>query len=165
MPTTKGYKALPGARSNEADARPEQPFSGLAYEKLLELILAGELAPGAVLNERKLAIELEMSRTPVREAISRLAAEGLFADERKRPLPFLPRTIGLVCGSDAAAKRDVIETAEERYPPARFRVLAVPVQGAGAVLERCEINVFPVFSRRAGKRPRAAAGSALVRIS
>src|ERR1700733_6595132 len=92
MPTTKGYKALPGARSNEADARPEQPFSGLAYEKLLELILAGELAPGAVLNERKLAIELEMSRTPVREAISRLAAEGLITslDNRSPTVARIP---------------------------------------------------------------------------
>jgi exodeoxyribonuclease VII large subunit len=63
---------------------------------------------------------------------ARLAAEGLFDPNRKRPLPFLPRTIGLVCGSDAAAKRDVVETAEVRYPPARFRVLEVPVQGAGA---------------------------------
>lgn len=63
---------------------------------------------------------------------ARLAAEGLFDPDRKRPLPFLPRTIGLLCGSDAAAKRDVVETAAARYPPARFRVLEVPVQGAGA---------------------------------
>ena len=77
MPPGNTKKALLGVRSNEPDAPQEQPFSGLAYEKLLELILSGELAPGAVLNERKLALELEMSRTPVREAISRLAAEGL----------------------------------------------------------------------------------------
>src|SRR5436305_2974394 len=38
----------------------------------------------------------------------KLAAEGLFAPERTRPLPFLPRKIGLVTGNDAAAKRDVI---------------------------------------------------------
>jgi len=63
----------------------------------------------------------------------RLGAEGLFDAERKRPLPFLPRVIGLICGSDAAAKRDVVETAAGRYPPARFRVLEAAVQGAGAV--------------------------------
>ncbi len=63
---------------------------------------------------------------------ARLAAEGVFAAERKQPLPFLPRTIGLVCGTDAAAKRDVIETATARYPPARFRVVEVAVQGASA---------------------------------
>jgi exodeoxyribonuclease VII large subunit len=64
---------------------------------------------------------------------ARLAAEGLFAAERKRPLPFLPRLIGLICGSDAAAKRDVIETALVRYPPARFELIETAVQGAGAV--------------------------------
>jgi exodeoxyribonuclease VII large subunit len=63
----------------------------------------------------------------------RLAAEGLFAAERKRPLPFLPRVVGLICGSDAAAKRDVMETATGRYPPVRFRVVEAAVQGGGAV--------------------------------
>jgi exodeoxyribonuclease VII large subunit len=69
----------------------------------------------------------------IEELKARLAGEGLFAAERKRPLPFLPRTIGLICGTDAAAKRDVLETAAVRYPPARFRVIETAVQGAGAV--------------------------------
>ena len=43
-----------------------------------------------------------------------LAAEGLFAAERKRPLPRFPRRIGLVCGRDAAAKHDVVENAPRR---------------------------------------------------
>ena len=45
-----------------------------------------------------------------------LAAEGLFAQERKRPLPMLPRRIGLVTGNDAAAKRDVLTTIQSRFP-------------------------------------------------
>ena len=73
----------------------------------------------AVIKLERFGIGMLLQQIEVLRA--RLAAEGLFAAERKRPLPFLPRTIGLVCGSDAAAKRDVIETAEERYPPARFR--------------------------------------------
>ena len=48
-----------------------------------------------------------------------LAAEGLFADSRKRPLPLLPRRIGIVTGNDAAAKRDVVTTIRTRFPPAR----------------------------------------------
>lgn len=68
----------------------------------------------------------------IEELRTRLAAEGLFAAERKRPLPFLPHLIGLVCGTDAAAKRDVVETAQGRHPPARFRVSETVVQGAGA---------------------------------
>src|SRR4051795_13104219 len=63
----------------------------------------------------------------------RLGEEGLFAPERKRPLPLLPRVIGVICGRDAAAKRDVIEPAAVRYPPARFRVEEAAVQGPGAV--------------------------------
>jgi exodeoxyribonuclease VII large subunit len=69
----------------------------------------------------------------IEELRTRLAAEGLFDAARKRPLPFLPGTIGLICGSDAAAKRDVVETAAERYPPARFRIREVAVQGTAAV--------------------------------
>jgi DNA-binding GntR family transcriptional regulator len=84
MPPARTSKVLPEARSNEADGSGERPFSGLAYEKLLELILSGELVPGAVLNERKLALELGISRTPVREAISRLAAEGLITSQDNR---------------------------------------------------------------------------------
>jgi exodeoxyribonuclease VII large subunit len=68
----------------------------------------------------------------IEEVRLRLAGDGLFAEERKRPLPFLPRVVGLVCGSDAAAKRDVVETAEKRYPGVRFRIIEAAVQGAGA---------------------------------
>lgn len=68
----------------------------------------------------------------IEEVRLRLAGEGLFAEERKRPLPFLPRVVGLVCGSDAAAKRDVVETAEKRHPAVRFRIIEAAVQGAGA---------------------------------
>jgi exodeoxyribonuclease VII large subunit len=64
-----------------------------------------------------------------------LAAEGLFAAERKRPLPFLPRTIGLVTGRASAAERDVVENARRRLPGARFRLENVAMQGANAVLE------------------------------
>jgi exodeoxyribonuclease VII large subunit len=57
----------------------------------------------------------------------KLAAEGLF--ERKRPLPFLPRRIGLVTGNDAAAKQDLIATITTRFPPARIVVAETYVQG------------------------------------
>lgn len=64
-----------------------------------------------------------------------LAAEGLFAADRKRPLPFLPRVVGLVCGRGSAAERDVLETARRRWPAVRVDVRAVPVQGPAAVSE------------------------------
>lgn len=62
-----------------------------------------------------------------------LAVEGLFAAERKRPLPFLPDTVGLVCGRGSAAERDVCEHARRRWPAVRFAIRAVAVQGPTAV--------------------------------
>ena len=62
----------------------------------------------------------------------KLADEGLFAAERKRPLPRMPRRIGLVTGNDAAAKRDVIASIAARFPPARILVAETYVQGPRA---------------------------------
>ncbi len=67
-----------------------------------------------------------------------LAAEGLFAPERKRPLPFLPGVIGLICGRDSAAERDVLRNAARRWPAVRFRVEQVAVQGPRAAEEITE---------------------------
>ena len=64
-----------------------------------------------------------------------LGAEGLFAAERKRPLPFLPHTIGLITGRASAAERDVVENARRRLPGARFRIENVAMQGSNAVTE------------------------------
>jgi exodeoxyribonuclease VII large subunit len=61
-----------------------------------------------------------------------LADEGLFAAERKRPLPRFPRRIGLVTGNDAAAKRDVLTSIVNRFPPARVVVAETYVQGPRA---------------------------------
>jgi exodeoxyribonuclease VII large subunit len=68
----------------------------------------------------------------------KLADEGLFAAERKRRLPFLPRRVGLVTGNDAAAKRDVLTTITARFPAANVLVGETYVQGpraAGAIVE------------------------------
>ena len=67
-----------------------------------------------------------------------LAAEGLFAAERKRPLPFLPRSVGLICGRDSAAERDVRQNATHRWAAVRFRVEHVAVQGPHASEEIVE---------------------------
>jgi exodeoxyribonuclease VII large subunit len=81
----------------------------------------------------------------------KLAAEGLFAAERKRRLPLLPRTIGLVTGNDAAAKRDVLAGITARFPPAHVVVAETYVQGpraAAAVVDAlrrlCELPELDV---------------------
>jgi exodeoxyribonuclease VII large subunit len=64
----------------------------------------------------------------------KLADEGLFAIERKRQLPRLPRAIGIVTGNDAAAKRDVITAVTTRFPPAQVVVAETLVQGPRAAV-------------------------------
>ena len=62
-----------------------------------------------------------------------LQAEGLFAAERKRPLPFLPRRVGLISGRASAALTDVLVNARGRWPSVVFEVREVAVQGTTAV--------------------------------
>ncbi|MDO5662647.1 MAG: exodeoxyribonuclease VII large subunit [Brachybacterium sp.] len=64
-----------------------------------------------------------------------LTEEGLFDASRKQPLPFLPRTVGLICGRQSAAERDVVVNAERRWPAVRFAIREVAVQGDKAVRE------------------------------
>ena len=62
----------------------------------------------------------------------KLAAEGLFAAERKRALPLLPRRIGLLTGNEAAAKRDFVTSVQTRFPAANILVAQTYVQGPTA---------------------------------
>ncbi|HVK76660.1 MAG TPA: exodeoxyribonuclease VII large subunit [Kofleriaceae bacterium] len=80
---------------------------------------AGLGAEAAALEERK----------------RRLAAEGLFADARKRPLPALPRRIGVVTSRSGAALRDIVKTIQRRFPPAHIVVADCIVQGPNAPLQ------------------------------
>jgi len=76
----------------------------------------------------ELLAQLEQRRTL-------LAAEGLFDPARKKPLPFLPRVVGLVCGRGSDAERDVVENARRRWPGVVFETREVAVQGVKAVSE------------------------------
>lgn len=68
------------------------------------------------------------------EALKKLlAAEGLFAAEHKRPLPFLPRRIGVITGRASAAERDIVENCRRRLPGVAFRIVAAATQGPSAV--------------------------------
>ncbi len=66
-----------------------------------------------------------------------LRSEGLFDTDRKRPLPFLPHTVGLISGRGSAAEKDVVENARRRWPATRFEIRAVAVQGTTAVADVC----------------------------
>ncbi len=66
------------------------------------------------------------------ELKKKLAAEGLFAEERKRPLPFLPSVVGVVTSTEGAALRDIATTVRRRFPACRVVVSPGLVQGSGA---------------------------------
>jgi exodeoxyribonuclease VII large subunit len=66
---------------------------------------------------------------------ARLSAEGLFAQERKRPLPALPRTIGVVTSLDGAAVRDIVTVISRRHPNAHLIIRPTRVQGEGAAAD------------------------------
>jgi exodeoxyribonuclease VII large subunit len=87
----------------------------------------------------------------------KLAAEGLFAQERKRALPRFPKLIGLVTGNDAAAKRDVLTHIHQRFPPANVLVAETYVQGprapmsiATAIGDLCRNGVDVIVLARGG---------------
>ena len=67
-----------------------------------------------------------------------LAAEGLFARELKRSLPFLPGKVGLITAHSSAAERDVLENARRRWPAVRFDVRYASMQGPNAAREVIE---------------------------
>ena len=100
------------------------------YQIVIErLELAGEGALLALLEKRRKA----------------LAAEGLFAAERKRKLPFLPRVIGVVTSPTGAVIRDILHRLEDRCPT-RVILWPVPVQGEGAAAKvAAAIRAFPAI--------------------
>jgi exodeoxyribonuclease VII large subunit len=72
------------------------------------------------------------------QLVARLEAEGLFAAERKRPLPFLPRRVAVVTSRHGAAIQDVIHVVQRRCPITDVVVVPTLVQGEGAVREIIE---------------------------
>ena len=84
----------------------------------------------------------EIRQIGVGELIARLEAlkellfkEGLFDADRKQELPFLPKSVGLICGRNSDAEKDVVENAKRRWPAVNFEIREVAVQGAAAVVE------------------------------
>ena len=89
----------------------------------------GELSFRAVTIER---IGLGDHLAAIERLKRSLAREGLFAAERKRPLPRFPRAVGVVTGADAAARGDVVTGIHARFPAAHIVIAETRVQGAAA---------------------------------
>lgn len=88
-------------------------------------IIAGELEPRGI---GALQIAFEQLK-------KRLAAEGLFDRARKRPIPFLPRTIGIVTARTGAGLKDIVRVLLDRFPNVHLIVRPARVQGDGAAFE------------------------------
>jgi exodeoxyribonuclease VII large subunit len=101
----------------------------LAEGKAEIYALKGELSFRATTIER---IGLGDHLAAIERRKRALAAEGLFAGDRKRALPRFPRAVGIVTGADAAARGDVVTGILARFPPAHIVVAETRVQGAGA---------------------------------
>ena len=93
------------------------------YEQKAELGLRATTIERIGLGGHLLALE-QLKR--------KLAAEGLFATERKRRLPRVPRAIGILTGADAAARGDLVATIGARFPATKVVVREARVQGKGA---------------------------------
>jgi len=93
------------------------------YEARGELGLRATTIERIGLGEHLLALE---------RLRGRLAAEGLFAPAHKRPLPRIPRAVGVLTGADAAARGDLVATIANRFPATKVVVCEVRVQGRGA---------------------------------
>ncbi|WP_425648638.1 GntR family transcriptional regulator [Agrobacterium radiobacter] len=103
-----------------------QPLAKQAYGKIIEMILSGALTPGDALQEAKLGDLLDMSRTPVREAIKRIEAEGLAAQEGRflkicrlkaeevEEIFFLRQVLETYCARQAARARPELGELEAR---------------------------------------------------
>jgi exodeoxyribonuclease VII large subunit len=110
----------------------------------LEALLFGDVSLYVARGELRMVVrEVEPRgigalRLAFEQLRARLDAEGLFAPERKRPLPAVPRTVGVVTSLAGAALHDVLEVSGARWPSLPLLVAGSRVQGAGADLEIIE---------------------------
>jgi exodeoxyribonuclease VII large subunit len=93
------------------------------YEAKGELLLRADAIERLGVGDHLVALE-RLKR--------KLAAEGLFATERKRPLPRIPRAVGILTGADAAARGDLLRTIADRFPATKVVICETRVQGRGA---------------------------------
>ena len=116
---------------------------GLAFapENGMEVLCFGKVSLYPVRGDLQLYVENMEPRgqgalyLAFEQLKKRLSAEGLFAEARKKALPFLPASIGIVTSEKGAALRDMLRIIGDRYPDRRIVVRSVKVQGEGAARE------------------------------
>ncbi|HTN70389.1 MAG TPA: exodeoxyribonuclease VII large subunit [Methylomirabilota bacterium] len=110
-------------------------------ENGMEVLCFGRVSLYAVRGDLQLYVEVMEPRgqgalyLAFEQLKKGLAAQGLFAPERKRAIPFLPVSIGVVTSEKGAALRDMLRMIKDRFPDRRVVIWPVKVQGAGAAEE------------------------------
>lgn len=118
-----------------------RPYAGSALTEGLTVLAKGRLAVYAPRGDFQLVVDyLEPKgegalRLAFEKLKAKLSEEGLFAQNRKRPLPFWPRRVAVISSPTGAAVRDFIQTALARRPGAHISLYPVRVQGEGAARE------------------------------
>ena len=126
----------------------------LKPEDGLEVVATGKITTFAGKSSYQLVIEqMEVAGTGallklLEERKKQFAAEGLFDASHKKPIPFLPQTIGVVTSASGAVIRDIIHRIKDRFP-SHILLWPTPVQGAGAEIKIAEaINGFNQLSNK-----------------
>ncbi|HVH83252.1 MAG TPA: exodeoxyribonuclease VII large subunit, partial [Steroidobacteraceae bacterium] len=128
-----------GAQLRCAMFRMQNALVGFTPQDGAQLLLRGRISVYEARGEYQLIVEHleEAGVGALKRAFellkTRLAAEGLFAAERKRPLPRFPRRIGVITSPSGAALHDILHILARRFPPAAVLIYPAPVQGAAAV--------------------------------
>jgi len=128
-----------GAQLRCAMFRMQNSLVGFTPRDGAHLLLRGRISVYEARGEYQLIVEhLEEAgvgalKREFERLKSRLAAEGLFALERKRPLPRFPQRIGVITSPSGAALHDILKILARRFPPAAVLIYPAPVQGAAAV--------------------------------
>ena len=118
--------------------RARNVLSMVAPEEGMQLLARGRISLYEPRGDYQLIVEhLELAgvgalQRAFEQLKARLQAEGLFAAERKRPLPALPATVGVITSPTGAAIRDILHIMARRFPATRVIIYPVPVQGSAA---------------------------------
>ena len=106
-------------------------LAATAYRELIRRILEGELKPGDTLQETRLCADLDMSRTPVREAIARIRSEGLAEQEGRfmRVRRISPEEVAEIFFLRRTLEPGAIRAATGRVPPAQIAALEADIRG------------------------------------
>lgn len=123
----------------------ERPSAAGAYERLLRAIEEGELAPGSRLREAELAERFQISRTPVREALGRLEAQGLVAHEPHRGASVAQLDYGQV--SELYDMREVLEGTAARLAAIHASAVETEILDEMVARDRGLLGDAPALAR------------------